>query len=81
MYIFIYGTNFTDSDYYNYQRSARLSTGSNETSFYVRTREDTIQEPIEECFEIELDYNGKPNNTNCNIAIVCILDDDGMYCR
>ena len=77
----MYGNNFTDSDYSIQQRSLRLITGSNETSFYVRTREDSVQEDSKEYFKIELDYNGKPNNTNCDIATVSILDDDGMYCR
>ena len=73
------GNNFIDSDYYIRQRSISLSAGSNGTSTYLSTREDSIQESLKESFQIEIDYDGKPNNTNCNLAVVTILDDDGMY--
>jgi len=71
--------NFIDLDYYIRQRSIRLSTGSNGTSTYLNTREDTTQETLEECFRIKIDYDGKPNNTNCDLTEICILDDDGTY--
>ena len=76
------GNNFIDSDYYASPRSVRFNTGSIETSFTIRTREDSIQEEKNEFFDVTATYTSKPNNTSCDIAFVNIVDDDGMYiCR
>ena len=71
--------NFIDSDYYTPPRSVRFNAGSNETSFTIRTREDSTQEDKNEFLDVIAIYDSKPNNTICDIAFVNIVDDDGTY--